>query len=98
MKAVRNGCPLCSAVCRVIGTSDQGKEVEIACANCTVFRVSTHAAGLLATDADEKRQLYSLLARRCPCDHVTVIGTVGSDFTYEYLAIKRLKLLKSHRR
>ena len=98
MKANRNVCPLCAGVCRTIGTSDQGKELELACANCTVYRISTDAAELLSKNFDANYPLYSLLARRCPADHVVVIGTTGANVTYECIAIKRLKLLKVQRR
>ena len=78
----------------MIGTSDQGKEIEIACANCTVFRISADGVALLSNNGETNRPIYSLLARRCPVDHVIVIGTNGCDATHECTAIKRLKSLK----
>ena len=42
--------------------------------------------------------LYSLLARRCPADHVIAIGRTAAKVNHECIAIKRLKLLKVRRR
>lgn len=80
----------------MIGTSDQGKELELACTNCTVFRISTDAAELISRNGDSRRSMYSLLARQCPFDHAIVTGTAASGVRHECVAIKRLKLLKVH--
>ena len=98
MKLTRDGCPLCSGACRVVGTADQGKEVELACANCTIFRITTDAAALLLDEPGARREMYAVLARRCPADHVILISASASDLAYDCIAIRRLKALKVHPR
>lgn len=97
MKVYKNGCPICSGACRLIGTCDHGREVEIACANCTVYRISLQALRSFLTNSDESQDLYSTLARRCPDDHMIVIGgSLATQLTYEYASFERLNTEKIH--
>jgi hypothetical protein len=96
MKVYKNGCPICSGACRLIGTCDHGREVEIACANCTVYRISLQAVKSFQTSVEESRNLYSLLARRHPDDHMIVLGASSTEITYGYASFKQLKAAKVH--
>ena len=96
MSAYRGGCPLCSGVCRLIGTTDHGKVVEIACANCTVYRISISAVKLFTKNMKSSRNLYALLAARRAEDQMILIGTILNDLTYEYVSIELLKQTKVH--
>lgn len=87
MKMRKNGCPICSGTCRVIGTTDHGKAVAVAvavaCANCTVYRISMQAVKLFLMHLDETRHLYSLLAQNSPKGHMMVVGTSPTELSYE---------------
>lgn len=96
MKVYKNGCPICSGACRFMGTSDDGKEVEVGCANCTVYRISLQAVKIFLMNPDNTKNLYSLLARRSPAGHMIVIGTSFSEITYEYVSIECLKSENFH--
>lgn len=80
----------------MIGTCDHGKEVEIACANCAVYRISVQAMKLLLIESQDRKTLYSFLSKRSPLDHMIVIGTSFNDLTYEYVSFERLMVAKVH--
>lgn len=94
VKVYKNGCPICTGACRLIGTCNHGKEVEVACANCTVYRISLQAVKLFLKNLDESRALYSSLASRCPDDHMIVIRASATEITYEYVSFEQLKAAK----
>lgn len=86
----KKGCPLCGGSCRFIGMVAQGRQIEIACANCTVFHISIKAVQMLFSNFGASGALYSMLAKRSRPEDLLVISATSNSLSYQYVSIEQL--------